>query len=147
MILSRRVLFTLPVSIIHNTSTQNIPETRTNIRLIPINIHQNVQTNKQVVTDVNLEETTSSSEKLVTISDINDVKFFNHCAKLFELYHDDYTSFNEYKKDQYKKYKLSLLEAYDNSCNMIESEDLKDFIREQGQTFSMENVCNIHECV
>lgn len=144
MILSRRILFTLPISsVIHNTSTQKLQKTSV---AIPITIPVDTKPDPQIQLNDDIP-VTSSTEKLVTISDINDVKFFNHCAKLFELYHDDYKSFNEYKKDQYKKYKLSLLEAYDNSCNMIESEDLKDFIREQGQTFSMENVCNIHECV
>ncbi len=140
MILSRRLLFTLPASSVIPTTDKKMIKPPSPILDTPLN----------KITKSELPPTESiknNTERTVVISDVNDVKFFNHCATLFELYHDEYKTVNQYKKDQYKKYKMSLIEAYDNSTTMIESEDLRDFLREQGATFSMENVCDIHECV
>lgn len=166
MILSRRILFTLPVSsIINNPSNQKVTKSFKVPTQVPMQIpvfipNSPSPTNPMIDTPIdkipnvnipsnNDNEITNqkSNEKIVVINDVNDIKFFNHCATIFKLYHDDYKIFNGYKKDQYKKYKMSLIEAYDNSCSMIESEDLKDFVQTQGQTFSIENVCDINECV
>lgn len=155
MLLSRRLLFTLPISMVNPNSTQhtnikpipNIPNiAKTQVITMPIHQFRVSEQVSDQVSDIVKPMEPKPNEKIVVLSDINDVKFFNHCAAIFELYHDEYNTYNQYKKDQYVKYKNTLAEAYDNSASLIESEELKKFVREQDMS-SFENVCNVYECV
>ncbi len=154
MDISRRMILTLPISLFNSDKpinpikplVQNVQVTRVVFPQKPTTkfiTSENTEITIPEMKNLEIQVPLEPNKKEVVISDINDIKFFNHCATIFELYHDEYNTFNQYKKDKYIEYRLSLLEAFDRSTSMVESKGLRDFLIEQGSSFN--NVSNIFE--